>query len=614
VDAQGPGDSVREPAQPAVGPDGAVYVAWHSGAGASASQVTVARSTDRGATWTRSPATDVPEGGGFPYLAVSEGTLRLVYVGGPLSGVPGPSGPLSGVPSPSGVPGPGTDISIRQSSDGGSTWSAPTRVSDDVPTDPGTAPVQHLVPRLSSSAGGRLDVVWMDTRSGYAGSFGFGDIWYSSSTDGTTFSSNRRVNDRSINLGPGPVTESALARHGPVVVAQGENRLLFAWGDSRNGGVGTGVDTDSHAGSDVFMATMDLGATGPVPATALDDTSPEKLSVDLSRLAFPGGTANAGSQRTTRVVLVNATDDTGLALAAAVLARANNSPLLLADATDLTVDQKKEVARLAPGGAYLVGAATRLSDRVVSSLAEAGATDAQRVTGNDSTDTARRIATLLDTRDVDARAKGTPAFAAAVIVNSQTGDAATGSALAAALRLPVLFTQRDAVPPATTEALAALAIKTTIVVGGPASIGNGVLRTLPGAKRLGGDNPTLTSEAVAAEARARNVATNVVYVSDGEQPSDQAAIGAAVASLGGIMLAEPTASPEAARRSLDALGLTPVVDRLVSVRSDTSGASTGLRLALAVLILVIGIAALGVALAHRDRDAGQAAAKARTGG
>jgi len=455
---------------------------------------------------------------------------------------------------------------------------------------------------------GRIDVVWLDTRSAYDAPkdapLGFGDIWYSSSVgDGQTFSTNRRVNDRSINLGPGAAGQSALARHGPALAERGPNQVMFAWGDSRNAGVGTGVDSDSHTGSDVYVATLDLAATGVTPATTIDDSAPEKLSVDLSRLAFPGGTAKAGSQRTTRVVLVNGTDDTGLALAAAVLARANESPLLLARATDLTPDQKKEVARLAPGGAYLVGAATRLSDKVVSSLTEAGANDVQRITGSDSTETAGRIAGLLDTRDAVDRANRSPAFDAAVIVNSQTGDAATGTALAAALRMPVLFTQRDTVPPATTTALAELGITATLVVGGPESVGNSVLKALPGAKRLGGDDPTATSAAVAAEARARNVAVNVVYVSDGERPSDQAAIGAAVASLGGLMLAEPDADPAAARQTIDELGLTPVVDRLVSIRSNTAGAGTGIRIALATLILLIGIATIAVALVHRaDRE------------
>ncbi len=584
VGVQGEGERVREPAQPAIGPDGAVYVAWHSSVGPSADRVVVARSGDRGATWTRAVAGE-SAGDGSPYLAVDGGgVVDLVYAG---------------------IPGGRSDIYFQHSGDNGSTWSKPARVSDD---ETASRPVEHLAPRLAAASGGRIDVAWLDTRSGYdtpkETPLGFGDIWYSSTTDdGKTFSTNRRVNDRSINLGPGAGAQSALAHHGPVLAELGPGRVMFAWGDSRNAGVGTGVDSDSRAGSDVYTATLDLGAGGVTPVTFLDDSAPEKLSVDLSRLAFPGGTAKTGSQRTTRVVLVNGTDDTGLALAAAVLARANESPLLLARASDLTSDQKKEVARLAPGGAYLVGAATRLSDKVASSLAEAGANDVQRITGSDSTETAGRIAGLLDTRTADERASRTPAFDAAVIVNSQTGDAATGTSLAAALRMPVLFTQRDTLPPATTAALEELSIKTTLVIGGPESVGNAVLKALPGAKRLGGDDPTATSAAVAAEARARNLAVNVVYISDGERPSDQAAIGAAVASLGGIMLAEPDASPGAAFRTVDELGLTPVVDRLVSIRSNTEGAGTGIRIALATLILLIGVATIIVALVHRaDRE------------
>ncbi|MDQ6798677.1 MAG: glycoside hydrolase [Actinomycetota bacterium] len=580
VDAQGDGDQVREPAQPAVGPDGAVYVAWHSSAGPTADRVVVARSGDGGATWARTVAGE-STGDSFPYLVVDgRGAVDLVY---------------------GAVAAERSDIYFQQSSIGGSTWSKPARVSDDRSA---SRPVEHLVPRLAVASGGRIDVAWLDTRSAYDSPadapLGFGDIWYSSSTDdGKAFSTNRRVNDRSINLGPGAASQSALARHGPVLAERGADQIMFAWGDSRNAGVGTGVDSDSHAGSDVFTATLDLGPTGVAPAITLDDSAPEKLSVDLSRLAFPGATAKAGSQRTTRIVLVNGTDDTGLALAAAVLARANESPLLLARATDLTSEQKKEVARLAPGGAYLVGAATRLSDKVASSLADAGATDVQRITGSDSTETAGRIAALMDTRDADQRANRTPAFDGAVIVNSQTGDAATGTALAAALRMPVLFTQRDTIAPATTKALDDLNITSTIVVGGPESVAKTVLDGLPGARRLGGDDPTATSAAVAAEARARNVAVNVVYVSDGERPNDQAAIGAAVASLGGLMLAEPDASPAAARHTIDGLGLTPIVDRLVSIRSNTAGAGTGIRIALATLILLIGIATIVVALVHR---------------
>ncbi|MCA1684089.1 MAG: glycoside hydrolase, partial [Actinobacteria bacterium] len=205
VDAQGEGDQVREPAQPAVGPDGAVYVAWHSAAGASAGRVVVARSLDQGRTWTRAAAGDVPDSGGSPHLTAgaTPGAVDLVYVG-----------PRTG----------GTEISFQRSSDGGSSWSAPVRVSDDRPA---TRPVQHLVPRLAVAPRGRLDVVWLDTRSGYdspeSAPLGFGDIWYASSADGgKTFSTNRRVNDRSINLGPGAVSQSALTQHGPVLAELGD--------------------------------------------------------------------------------------------------------------------------------------------------------------------------------------------------------------------------------------------------------------------------------------------------------------------------------------------------------------------------------------------------------
>ena len=586
VDVEGETDNVREPAQPAVAPDGTVYLAWRNGPGPGADEVVVAKSVDGARTWSRSRAGEArsptsPEGsgqsdGGFPFVAVdgATGAVHLVY-----------RGEHDG----------GTDISHTRSNDGGSTWSPPRPVSDDAPR----ADTRHFVPRMSIAAEGRLDVVWTDTRSSYRSPVAYGDVWYSSSADGgQTFTRNRRINDHSLRLGPGSVAQSFAA---PVLTPLGDDRLLFAWGDSRNGGTGTGVDADAHATGDVYMATAELGATGAVPESAFPDTSPEQLSVDLSRLAFPGGAGKSGSQRTTRVVVVNATDDTGLALSAAVLARANESPLLLARSTDLTSEQKDEVARLAPGGAYLVGAASRLSDRVVASLADAGATDTQRIAGIDAADTARRIALMLDSRDAGARSRGEPAFDGAVIVNSQTGDAATGSALAAALRMPVLFAQRDGVPPATTEALDALAIETTLVVGGPESVGDEVLEGLPGGKRLGGADPTLTSEAVAVEARERNVPTNVVYVTDGERPIDQAALGATVARVGGLMLAEPNADADAARSSLDRLGLTAAVDRLVVVRSDTTGASSGLRLVLAALIFLLGVAIMLIALSHREK-------------
>ena len=169
VDVQGEGDNVREAAQPAVAPDGAVYLAWRNGPGAGADEIIVAKSTDGGGTWTRSPAGDArspsrPVGesdegeGGFPFVAVdsARGTVHLVY-----------RGEHDG----------GTDISYTKSTDGGSTWSSPRPVSDDA----ARADTRHFAPRLSVAPEGRLDVVWADTRSSYRSPVSYGDIWYSSS-------------------------------------------------------------------------------------------------------------------------------------------------------------------------------------------------------------------------------------------------------------------------------------------------------------------------------------------------------------------------------------------------------------------------------------------------
>jgi putative cell wall-binding protein len=560
VDISGAGGPVGEPSAPAVVPGGAVYVAWAGGEGTS-TPAGLARSGDGGVTWTTTPGplTGGDPADGPPSLAADEaGTLFLV--------------------DPSVDTGDARHrVLVRRSLDGGATWSAP----DPIGSGDARGPVVRVVPRVSVASGGRVDVVWTEWRTDpapVAPVAALGDVWYAASPDGgRTFSIPRRVTDRSTDGFVGGADSPALTALGP-------DRVLFAWSDARAGG------------GQVHTATLDLGAGGPVPATSLPEGSPEDLSVTTSRLAYAGG---KGHRPATTVVVVNQ-DDIPSALAGAVLARAGSSPLLVARATDLTRSQKAEVARLSPTGAYLVGAASALSDTVVASLVRAGAPSPRRINGNDSADTARRVALLLDGRDDAARAAGTPAFDTAVIVNPAAPDAATGSALAATLRLPVLFTQRDTVPPATADALAALAVRSTLVVGGPDSVGAGVVSRLPGAKRLGGTDPTLTSEAVAREAVARGLPANVVYVVDGERPADQATVGAAVARLGGIMLAEPDAGPAEARRSLDKLGLTAGVDRLVVARVDLGGSSTGLRLALAIVIFVIGIAVLMVALVHRD--------------
>jgi hypothetical protein len=80
-----------------------------------------------------------------------------------------------------------SDVMFARSTNGGTTWSSPVRVNDDV----GTSAYQWFG-TMSVAPNGRIDVVWLDTRN-YPGS-NISALYYSYSTDaGSTWSANERV-------------------------------------------------------------------------------------------------------------------------------------------------------------------------------------------------------------------------------------------------------------------------------------------------------------------------------------------------------------------------------------------------------------------------------------
>ncbi len=79
------------------------------------------------------------------------------------------------------------DIMFARSTDGGSTWSSPVRVNDDA----GTSAYQWFG-TMSVAPNGRIDAVWLDTRT-YPGT-NISALYYSYSTDaGATWSPNERL-------------------------------------------------------------------------------------------------------------------------------------------------------------------------------------------------------------------------------------------------------------------------------------------------------------------------------------------------------------------------------------------------------------------------------------
>ena len=559
-------EEIREPAQPVVGPDGTVYVGWENRdvrtpQPPANNPMIVARSTDLGRTWTRintgaavtgTATTGASSQVGHPRLAVDPrgpaptGTLYLVYQGPTVADA---------------------DILLRKSTNGGLTWSPDVRVSTAL------AGTNQTNPYVSVAPDGRVDVVWHDQRHNYPGA-NLSDIYYASSTDGgATFSANRRVTDRSFNRAVGLTGLGSYTWYGPVSVPMGNNKVLVAWTDSREGDFNTGIQ-------DIYLAQMDVPATPVTPSSTMSTATAPGFSVALSRLAYLGGGEAVAGRAVTRPVVVNENDTAG-ALAGAVLARANFGPLLLSPPGGLPPVVKADATRLEPVGAFVIGDSTSLTPQVAQDLAgTTGGEGVERLVGVNAPDTARLVAERMDPRTPAQKGAATPppAFPTVVIVNPASPEAASASALAASLRFPVLFVNQGSVPPETTAAINNLAIKNStapnraLVIGGPTVVSDAVMTQLAttlgqAPKRLGGLTQYDTSEAVVAESVARGMPANVVYVADGTRPLDGATLGATVGRVNGLMLLTPGASTIPAEAGLLAMGLRPSVDRLVSARS-----------------------------------------------
>jgi putative cell wall-binding protein len=551
-------EQTREPSQPVVGPDGAIYVAYRNRdvtngtsscpgnpnySGQKRNCIVVARSTNLGQTWQQF-STNVPLNGfvGHPRLAVDPatpanvGTLYITF-----------QGPDENDP----------DVVVQRSTDRAQTWSPTVKVNDD------TSGALQDNPWVSVGPGGRVDVIWGDWRHAYPDNGNMLDIYYARSTNGgVSFGQNHRVTDRTINASVGRMGDyGSYIWYGPVSLPLADGSILSAWTDSREGSFDT-------AFQDIYLSRLNPSA--PIASRTIATATPPGLSVRLSRLAYPGGSeALSTLTPATRVVVANK-DDVAGALAGSVLARANWAPLLLSPAGGLPAIVKAESARMRPEGAYVIGSTSTLSTAVSGALTDTtrNRENVTRVAPSLDTEvpdraaeTARRIAELL---------RPLPGAAEAVIANPKTPEAAAAASLAAALKLPILFVdERTTIPAPTSRAIASLGIKKLLIVGGTGSVNATVasaLGTAVGAaniKRLGGATPSEVGESVLAEARSRGLPSNVLYVADGARPVEVAALGAAVARLNGLVLLTAGASTSVAETRAQALGFDTDVDRIV---------------------------------------------------
>ena len=600
VDASGGGTTTAlsraEPSAPVVMSDGSVAVAYRvpdpnppaPAPTALGNTLQIGRSTDGGVTWMQFNAARVSgfvdeidrrfNGSIFPRMAgdARNNNLYLTYMEGPP-----PGGRQDHFIHPD------VDVMFTRSLDGGLTWSAPKRINDDPPGsgNPGIGPAQRH-PKPSVSPDGRVDVVWHDRRHGYRspvhshlgnGEARMGDTYFAYSLDaGNTFSKNRRISDKTQNLDiGGDHYANFYWNFPPALVELGTDEILFAWQDSREGNF-------DNENTDIYLGKLNLRAPDPIPVQRLEESRRSSLSVALSRYSYVGGAQgvldnDVTNRPVTRPVIVNEGDAAG-ALAGAVLARAHLGPLLASPASGLTPELTAEVRRMSPFGAFLIGGEDALASTVKANLVSAGILEAriERYSGTPA-EIAKAVAVGMDRRSDAQRAAGAPAFDAAVVVDPASPEAFAAAGMAASLRLPILFSEKDSVPAATREALAALNITNTLVVGGSAVLSDAVLTSLPGAKRLGGVDPIAVSRSVLAESVARRLPVNIVHVVASERPFDAALTASAVARVGGLLVLAPGADVESANRSIAELGLRSQVDRLV-VAQSTAASGGGYRL------------------------------------
>ena len=584
VDASAPGEQVREPSPAVFSADGTIYLAWRNRDNPpSPSNEIVAKSTDGGATWARNvagPVTGLGQGadGGAQQLAIdrSSGALYLVYQEKQPYG--------------------DQDVYVQKSTDGAATWSQPLRVNDD-PTGNGVR--QHL-PHISAAPNGRIDVVWLDHRNGYVTPVkpapgGEADVYYASSTDGgATFSANRRITDRTINLDMGLIGRiGSYAWYGPVVASLGNDGVFFAWSDPREGT----VDTQTN---DIYTATLRLGADAPPVVTKLDAKNAVALSTTLSGLVWPDGAERISNPPIASRLVVADKDDAASVIAGAVLARASYGAELVTPSDALPKAVKDEIVRFKPGGVYVVGDERQVSAHVLDQINGAAGTNVTRLSGPNPASTAVAVAQAMDVRSADDKAAGKPAFTGAVVVNPSASDAATAVAFAAEARLPILFTGKDAVPDVTTAALRSLNVPSVIVVGGSDSVSDAAFKALPNPKRLGGTNAPATSVAVTGEAVTRRMPTNLVYVAPTGDSVQAALMGSAVARRGGLLVVRDHPTSADVDQALGKLQLRP--DQILLA---TTGGGAGTPWAVIVVSAVLGLAGLlllGLVAKRRRRD------------
>ncbi|MCT8140230.1 S8 family serine peptidase [Anaerobacillus sp. CMMVII] len=179
---------------------------------------------------------------------------------------------------------------------------------------------------------------------------------------------------------------------------------------------------------------------------------------------------------TSNVVIISRSDDFTDALSGVPLAKKHDAPILLTNTKSLSKATADEIARLGATEVIILGGELAVSAAVEAEL-KALVPNVKRISGKTRWETSALIAH-------EVAPEGSSE--AVVVYGRDYADALAIAPYAAAKGMPILLTDKEKLPKATADALAALNVETTYALGGHLVMSDEVFNALPGGERFAG--------------------------------------------------------------------------------------------------------------------------------
>ncbi|QHE63376.1 N-acetylmuramoyl-L-alanine amidase [Rossellomorea vietnamensis] len=233
------------------------------------------------------------------------------------------------------------------------------------------------------------------------------------------------------------------------------------------------------------------------------------------------------------------------ALAATPLAYRMNAPILLTRPDGLGDTTKNKLRELSPSKVVIIGGTASISNNVVNEVKSLGITTVERISGKDRFEVSAAIA------------KKMPSSSKAVVANGLTfADALAIAPYASRNGMPILLTRDDALPTPTISTLQSRNPSQVIVMGGTASVSNGVYADLLvySPFRIGGDD---RYEVAANIIEKLNLPTSTGFLATGQTFAD-ALTGSVLAAKKNapVLLTRNSSLPEATKEISGQKGMT----------------------------------------------------------